>query len=114
VDDPKRPGERWHARYGPDCWGLPEPPTPFPPWEPPDTGYDFGRERSRIPDPAGGQLRDAGLLTDPTMGYAGVADEQAVVKPLIAAATDIPVTEVEDLAVLLWGPLMRGAVVNLR
>jgi phospholipid/cholesterol/gamma-HCH transport system substrate-binding protein len=48
------------------------------------------------------------------MGYAGVADEQAVVKPLIAAATDIPVTEVEDLAVLLWGPLMRGAVVNLR
>ena len=30
-----------------------------------------------------------------------------------SAATDTPVTEVGDLAVLLWGPLMRGAVVNL-
>lgn len=114
VDEPKPPGERWRARYGPNCWGLPDPPTPFPPWEPPDTGYDFDHGRSRIPGPLGGQLRDAGLLTDPTMGYAGVADEQAVIKPLVAAATDTAVTEVGDLAVLLWGPMMRGAVVNLR
>jgi phospholipid/cholesterol/gamma-HCH transport system substrate-binding protein len=111
VDDPKPAGESWQARYGPMCWGLPDPPVPFPPWEPPDTGYDFGRDRSHVPV---GQLRDTTLLTDPTMGYAGVAEEQALVKPLVAAATDTPVSEVSDLSVLLWGPLMRGAVVNLR
>jgi phospholipid/cholesterol/gamma-HCH transport system substrate-binding protein len=114
ADEPKPPGQRWRAKYGPNCWGLPEPPVPFPPWEPPDTGYDFGHDRSHVPGPPGGQVRDAGLLTDPTMGYAGVAEEQALVKPLVAAATDTPVGEVGDLAVLLWGPLLRGAVVNLR
>jgi phospholipid/cholesterol/gamma-HCH transport system substrate-binding protein len=47
------------------------------------------------------------------MGFAGTREEQALIKPLVAAATGVPVTDVPDLAVLLWGPLLRGTVVNV-
>ena len=36
----------------------------------------------------------------------------ALVKPLVGAATGRPPTQVPDIAVLLWGPLLRGTVVN--
>ncbi|MGH3648636.1 MAG: hypothetical protein ACRDTM_15860, partial [Micromonosporaceae bacterium] len=118
VDDPPRSEDEWPKNfYGPQCWGMPNPPVPMPPWEPDGTGYDFDHERSHLPGPPGGlqgRSADAGMLIDPTMGYAGSEEEQSLVKPIIAAATDTPVTEVSDLAVLLWAPLMRGAVVNVR
>jgi phospholipid/cholesterol/gamma-HCH transport system substrate-binding protein len=46
------------------------------------------------------------------MGFAGTTEERAVVKPLVAAATGTRVDQVPDVAVLLWGPLLRGAVVS--
>ena len=33
--------------------------------------------------------------------------------PIVAAATGTPTTQVPDLADLLWGPLLRGTVVDL-
>ncbi|MGH3712219.1 MAG: MCE family protein [Micromonosporaceae bacterium] len=118
VDGPPKDTSEWPKNYyGPNCWGMPNPPVPMPPWEPAGTGYDWDHQRSPLPGPPGGlqgRATDAGLLIDPTMGYAGSEEEKSLVKPIIAAATDTPVTEVSDLAVLLWGPLMRGAVVNVR
>jgi phospholipid/cholesterol/gamma-HCH transport system substrate-binding protein len=35
-----------------------------------------------------------------------------MIKPILAAVGGTSPSEVSDLAVLLWGPLMRGAVVN--
>ena len=46
------------------------------------------------------------------MGYAGTAQEKALVLPLVAAATGTPVSQVPDFADLFWGPLFRGTVVN--
>jgi phospholipid/cholesterol/gamma-HCH transport system substrate-binding protein len=46
------------------------------------------------------------------MGYSGTAEEQQLIKPLVAAATGQNVDQVGDIADLLWGPLMRGAVVS--
>ncbi|MGH3734083.1 MAG: MCE family protein [Micromonosporaceae bacterium] len=118
VDDPPRSADEWPKNfYGPRCWGMPNPEVPMPPWEPEGTGYDWDHHRSPLPGPPGslqGRGADAGMLIDPTMGYAGSEEEKALVKPIIAAATDTPVTEVSDLALLLWAPLMRGAVVNVR
>ena len=45
-------------------------------------------------------------------GLAGTAEERGVVKPLVAAATGVPADQVPDVAVLLWGPLLRGTVVS--
>lgn len=118
VDAPPKDTSEWPKNYyGPRCWGMPNPPVPMPPWEPDGTGYDFDHQRSPLPGLPGGlqgRSADANMLIDPTMGYAGSEEEKSVVKPIIAAATDTPVTEVSDLAVLLWAPLMRGAVVNVR
>ncbi len=100
------------AHNGPDCRGLPSPPIPAP-GVPVNDGYDYGASRTTPRTPVGGLARpSAYLLDDPTMGYAGTAEEKALVRPLLAAATDVPVTAVPDVAVLLWGPLMRGSVVD--
>lgn len=104
----------------PNCRGLPNPPTPFPDIHVP-AGYDWSAARSPLPGLPGlplVQRRDAQgkavstVLLDPTMGYAGTAEEQALVKPLVAAATATPADQVSDLAVLLWGPMFRGTVVS--
>jgi phospholipid/cholesterol/gamma-HCH transport system substrate-binding protein len=47
------------------------------------------------------------------MGIAGTADEKAALKPILAAASGTAPDGVSDLAVLLWGPMMRGTVVNV-
>lgn len=40
--------------------------------------------------------------------------ERSLLRPLIGAATGVPADEVRDFATLLWGPLLRGSVVNLQ
>jgi phospholipid/cholesterol/gamma-HCH transport system substrate-binding protein len=96
------------AKNGPDCRGLPGPPVPAPQVAIND-GYDYGASRSAPKLPVG---VPAGTPPNPAMGYAGTAEERDLVKPLIGAATGTPPVEVPDIAVLLWGPLLRGAVVN--
>ncbi|MGA8115424.1 MAG: hypothetical protein WCA46_17300, partial [Actinocatenispora sp.] len=112
---------------GPKCWGLPDnPPQPAPEAPVPD-GYDrsidhggplFGLpqvpivDSPEVPaDPSGGA---GGGGEDLTMGYSGTSEERHVVNPLVAAATGRDVTRLGDIDDLLWGPLMRGAVVNAR
>ena len=46
------------------------------------------------------------------MGSAGTEGERELIKPIIGAVTGLLPVEVPDIAVLLWGPLLRGAVVN--
>jgi phospholipid/cholesterol/gamma-HCH transport system substrate-binding protein len=96
------------AHNGPNCRGLPDPAVPAPETRLAD-GYDYGGPRTPL---AGVGLAGAALAGPPDMGIAGTAAERAVVKPLVAAATGRSVDDVPDLAVLLWGPLMRGSVVS--
>jgi phospholipid/cholesterol/gamma-HCH transport system substrate-binding protein len=88
------------ASGGPNCRGLPNPGKPAPEVRVND-GYS-----------GGGGGANAAIPVNAPMGYAGTAEESAVIKPLVAAATGIPATDVPDVAVLLWGPLLRGAVVS--
>lgn len=101
------------AGDGPQCRGLPDPSVPAP-GHPIDDGYDYGADRSApklpigLPPTAGTRPPDA--RTD--MGSAGTAEERELVKPIVGAVTGLLPVDVPDIAVLLWGPLLRGAVVN--
>jgi phospholipid/cholesterol/gamma-HCH transport system substrate-binding protein len=92
------------AKNGPNCRGLPHPGVPAPA-VPVDDGYDYGTNRSPAKLPVG--------FTPVSMGYAGTAQEKALVLPLVAAATGTPVSRVPDSADLFWGPVLRGTVVNV-
>jgi phospholipid/cholesterol/gamma-HCH transport system substrate-binding protein len=101
---------------GPQCHGLPNPKVPAP-GHPIDDGYDYGADRtapklpiglpSTTPAAAGTRPPDT-----PEMGSAGTAEERELIKPIVSAVTGLLPVEVPDIAVLLWGPLLRGAVVN--
>jgi phospholipid/cholesterol/gamma-HCH transport system substrate-binding protein len=104
------------ARNGPQCHGLPNPPVPAPE-TPINDGYDYGGSRpGPAPLPVGipGTAPAGGPGAGPSMGSAGTAEEQDLIRPLIGAATGVPPVEVPDIAVILWGPMLRGAVVNAR
>ncbi|MFU8874512.1 MCE family protein [Micromonospora sp. SL4-19] len=103
------------AHDGPNCRHLPDPPVPASE-VPVADGYDHGGTRTRPLLPVGLPTGPAGAPTgsSPTMGRAGTTEEQALVKPLVGGLTGTPPAEVPDIAVLLWGPLLRGAVVNAR
>jgi phospholipid/cholesterol/gamma-HCH transport system substrate-binding protein len=96
---PGRDSPVYGARNGPNCRGLPDPAVPA--------------AEVRVNDGYGGGARVGGLSFAP-MGFAGTAQEAALVKPLVAAATGTPADRVPDVALLLWGPLLRGAVVSAR
>ncbi|WP_406075972.1 MCE family protein [Micromonospora sp. NBC_01638] len=100
------------AHDGPQCRGLPHPGQPAPS-VPVADGYDHGGARPRTPLPVGlpAAVPAAG---SPAMGRAATGEERALVKPLVGAVTGILPAEVPDIAVLLWGPLLRGGVVNAR
>jgi len=87
-DDPE-----YAAHDGPNCRGLPSPTVPFP--------------ATSVNDGYGGDG------TPVSMGIAGTAEEQDVVKPIVAEATGVRVDQVPDIAVLLWGPLLRGTAVSV-
>jgi phospholipid/cholesterol/gamma-HCH transport system substrate-binding protein len=100
------------AQNGPDCRHLPGPPVPAPEL-PINDGYDYGAARPAATLPVGVLPPAAAAALTPAMGYAATGEERALVKPLVGAVTGIPPVEVPDIAVLLWGPLLRGAVVNV-
>jgi phospholipid/cholesterol/gamma-HCH transport system substrate-binding protein len=97
------------AKDGPNCRGLPGPPVPAPE-VPINDGYDRGADHTSPKLPVG--VSPGAPAPNPAMGYAGTGEERDLVKPLIGAVTGTPPAEVPDIAVLLWGPLLRGAVVN--
>lgn len=105
------------ARNGPQCYGLPNPAVPAPE-HPINDGYDYGGKRNPLKLPIGlpSTTQSAAGTRHPDeptdMGSAGTAEERELVKPIIGAVTGLLPVEVPDIAVLLWGPLLRGAVVN--
>jgi phospholipid/cholesterol/gamma-HCH transport system substrate-binding protein len=101
------------AHDGPNCHGLPNPAVPAGEARIAD-GYDYGAARPGpaplvvgVPGPA------PAAPTGPAMGSAGTAEERGLTRPLIGAVTGVPPVEVPDIALILWGPLLRGAVVNV-
>ncbi|MGK5444728.1 MCE family protein [Micromonospora sp. URMC 105] len=100
------------AKNGPACHGLPRPAQPAPEVRIAD-GYDHSGARPRSPLPVGTTATPP-PAGSPAMGRAGTGEERALVKPLVGAVTGTPPAEVPDIAVLLWGPLLRGGVVNAR
>jgi phospholipid/cholesterol/gamma-HCH transport system substrate-binding protein len=105
---PGRDEPVYGARNGPNCRGLPDPSVPAPGVAVND-GYDYGGTRPGPPKLSVGV--PGGLPI--AMGYAGTLEERGVLKPLLGAASGTPVDQVPDIAVLLWGPLLRGTVVNI-
>jgi phospholipid/cholesterol/gamma-HCH transport system substrate-binding protein len=108
---PGRDEPVYGAKNGPNCRGLPDPGVPAP-QTPINDGYDYGAAR---PGPA---KLPVGLVPGTTPAAAlptadaGTAEERKLLEPLLGAAMGVPPAEVPDIAVLLWGPLLRGAVVN--
>ncbi|MEV4139039.1 MCE family protein [Dactylosporangium sp. NPDC049742] len=97
------------ANNGPNCRGLPDPHVPAP-QTPINDGYDYGAARPGPPKlPVG--LLPATAATLPTAD-AATAEERRLLQPLLGSQLGVPPAEVPDIAVLLWGPLLRGAVVN--
>ncbi|MFY1692697.1 MCE family protein [Plantactinospora sp. WMMB782] len=119
---PGRDAPVYGASTGPQCRELPRPTPPAPEVRIED-GYDHGGPRPgplKLPvgkpaagsDGASGGASGAG--NPPAMGSAGTEEERNLLKPIIGAATDTLPAAVPDIAVLLWGPLLRGALVNVR
>ena len=92
------------AHNGPNCRGLPHPVVPAP-QVPVNDGYDYGASRSPAPLPV--------TMAPAAMGFAGTAEERSLLNPIVAGATGTPVSQVPDVADLLWGPMLRGTVVNV-
>jgi phospholipid/cholesterol/gamma-HCH transport system substrate-binding protein len=106
---PGRDEPVYGAKNGPDCRGLPDPPVPAPSVAI-DDGYDYGASR---PGPAKLPVGLVpGTATLPTAD-AGTPEERQLLEPLLGATMGVPPAEVPDIAMLLWGPLLRGAVVNV-
>jgi phospholipid/cholesterol/gamma-HCH transport system substrate-binding protein len=98
-DDPA-----YGAHNGPNCRGLPHPAVPAP-QVPVNDGYDYGANRSPAPLPV--------TMAPAAMGFAGTEEERSLLNPIVAGETGTPVSQVPDVADLLWGPMLRGTVVNL-
>ncbi|MFC5003329.1 MCE family protein [Dactylosporangium cerinum] len=108
---PGRDEPVYGARNGPDCRGLPDPHVPAPA-TPINDGYDYGAARpgpSKLPV---GLIPGAVPAAPLPTADAGTAEERKLLEPLLGATMGVPPAEVPDIAVLLWGPLLRGAVVN--
>ena len=104
---------RFGEQRGPDCRTLGAlqslPGTSDPrPAKPPqlNDGYQYGTTHT-----AAAAVPVA--LRDPSIGLVGSPEETALVKALVAGATGTSADSVPDVAVLLWGPVLRGGVVNL-
>ncbi len=97
------PGEEpsWDERRGPRCYGLPNPPRPWP-------GNAF-RDGTKGDGSASAVPQ---FLVDPQSGTSGSSEEQGVVGALVAPQLGVPASEVPDLATLLFGPMARGTAVN--
>ncbi|MBK5307921.1 MAG: MCE family protein [Frankiaceae bacterium] len=98
---------------GPNCYGLPNPPLSQPRIQFLDGTEDDPRF---APAPVGARSTAAAPLPtgySPGMGAAGTAEETEAMSSLLGPVLGIPSTQVPDLATLLFGPMGRGATVDL-
>lgn len=99
---------------GPSCYGLPNPPQSLPRIQFKDGTEDDPRFTQR-----GAVGAQTTLVTplpssySPGMGSAGTAEERDAMSSLLGPVLGMPSGEVPDLATLLFGPMGRGATVNL-
>jgi phospholipid/cholesterol/gamma-HCH transport system substrate-binding protein len=84
---------------GPKCYGLPHPKVPF---DGKDVGDGADPNSARPPTP----------VTEASTGYTGSGPERGVIDVLVGEATGATPDQVPDVAALLWGPLLRGTLVN--
>jgi virulence factor Mce-like protein len=98
-----QPGEEpaWGETRGPECYGIPNPPRPWP-----------GKRFRDGTNGSGSAAAAPGFLVDPQSGLSGSAEEQAVVDALLAPQMGVPTEQVPDLATLLFGPMARGTAVG--
>jgi phospholipid/cholesterol/gamma-HCH transport system substrate-binding protein len=101
-----KPGEEpaWNDTRGPNCYGLPNPPRPWP-----GNRFADGTKGDGSADVVPGLTK---ALVDPSSGTAGSAEERGVVSALVAPEMSVPASRVPDLATLLFGPMARGTAVD--
>jgi phospholipid/cholesterol/gamma-HCH transport system substrate-binding protein len=99
--------------HGPWCSGLPNPEIPAPPITF-DEGTDIDEQDKRGTSPLPTELQPffSPSAFEPSSGSAGTEAEQTVVNTLLAARTGRSVDEIGDVSTLLYGPLVRGTVVD--
>lgn len=90
-------------KRGPNCYGLPHPPMSLP-----VVRYKDGTEDDPRFDGQGGST------SSPSMGTAGTQEERSLFDDLLGPMLGVSSSSVPDIADLLWGPMARGAAVNLR
>jgi len=85
-------------------------PAPARPPFPLSDGYEYGKPRTTTG--AVSTLAPV-ALRDPSVGLVGSPEERALIRVLVAASTDRSADTVPDIAVLLYGPVLRGGVVSI-
>lgn len=99
---------------GPNCYGLPNPPLSLPRIQ-----FRDGTEDDPRFAPGGAVGARTTAVTplpsaySPGMGSAGTAEERDAMSSLLGPVLGMPSGAVPDLATLLFGPMGRGATVNL-
>ncbi len=98
-----RPGEEpaWGEHRGPRCYGLPNPPRPWP-----GNRFRDGTKGDGSASPV------PSFLLDPQSGTSGSREEQGVVDALLAPQMGVAARDVPDVATLLFGPMARGTAVD--
>jgi len=104
----------FNDKRGPSCYGLPHPPMSLP-----VIRYKDGTEDDPRFDGQGGSggrssRQTFGRAMSPSMGIAGTAEERPALDTLLGPMLGIRASAVPDIAGLLWGPLARGAAVDIR
>ncbi len=102
---------------GPACYGLPNPPMTLPTIQFADGTEDDPRFSSRNGKTAAQPLKpSAASLATPlaSMGDAGTASERTGMNVLLGPIMGSPASKVPGVASLLWGPMVRGTLVDLK
>lgn len=97
--------------HGPWCAGLPYPPVPIGSY-PIKDGSNTDSRPTNTPVPPGPGALTQLLPSSASSGYAGTAAEQKVVNALLATRSGTRADRIPPLATLLYGPIVRGTVVN--
>jgi phospholipid/cholesterol/gamma-HCH transport system substrate-binding protein len=102
-------------KRGPNCYGLPHPPMSLPVIRYKDGTQDDPRfdAQGGSPGKSGPSPTSSGRLFGPSMGTAGTREERLMFDDLLGPMLGMSAGSVPDIADLLWGPLARGAAVNV-
>jgi phospholipid/cholesterol/gamma-HCH transport system substrate-binding protein len=99
---------------GPNCYGLPNPPLSLPRIAFKDGTEDDPRFAGLAQESVQVSSRSETAPTPTSqMGSAGTAEERQALSPLLGPLLGMPSSQVPDLATMLFGPIGRGATVDL-